>query len=97
MYLGEDYVRAAANPYVSPLLAREVSVLPPTVIVNAEYDYLRLEGEAYGRKLAKAGVPVRMVRYCGMDHAFMDKLGEYPQAEDMMKLIAEEFVATGGQ
>lgn len=93
MYLGEDYVRAAANPYVSPLLAREVSDLPPTVIVNAEYDYLRLEGEAYGRKLAKAGVPVRMVRYCGMDHAFMDKIGEYPQAEDMMKLIAEEFVA----
>lgn len=91
MYLGEDYIRAAEDPYVSPLLAEDVSGLPAAVIVNAEYDYLRLEGEAYGRKLAKAGVPVRMVRYCGMDHAFMDKLGDYPQAEDMMKLLAEEF------
>lgn len=91
MYLGEDYRAKAKDPYVSPLFAEDVSKLAPALIVNAEYDYLRLEGEAYGRKLAKAGVPVRMVRYCGMDHAFMDKIGEYPQAEDMMKLIGEEF------
>lgn len=91
MYLGEDYRKKAKDPYVSPLFAEDVSKLAPALIVNAEYDYLRLEGEAYGRKLARAGVPVRMVRYPGMDHAFMDKIGEYPQAEDMMRLIAEEF------
>ncbi len=92
LYLGEDYREKARDMYVSPILAKDVTMSPPALIINAEYDYLRLEGEAYGRKLAKAGVPVRMVRYCGMDHAFMDKIGDYPQAEDAMKLVAEEFL-----
>ena len=78
------------HPLVSPLFASDVSSLPPTLIVTAEYDYLRLEGEAYARKLARAGVPTRLIQYRGMDHAFMDKLGDYPQAEDCMNEIAKE-------
>ncbi|WP_424768185.1 alpha/beta hydrolase [Paenibacillus sp. sgz302251] len=77
-----------SDPYVSPLLADDLSGLPPALIIEAEYDYLRLEGEAYGRKLVRSGVPTRMIRYSGMDHAFMDKIGLYPQAEDCMKEIA---------
>ncbi|MCF2939986.1 alpha/beta hydrolase [Paenibacillus alkaliterrae] len=77
-----------SDPYVSPLLAADLSGLPPALIVEAEYDYLRLEGEAYGRKLVRSGVPAQMIRYNGMDHGFMDKLGLYPQAEDCMKEIA---------
>ncbi|WP_214821897.1 MULTISPECIES: alpha/beta hydrolase [unclassified Exiguobacterium] len=76
------------HPLVSPLFADDVSGLPPTLIVTAEYDYLRLEGEAYARKLSGAGVPTRLIQYRGMDHAFMDKLGDYPQAEDCMNEIA---------
>ncbi|MGA9467541.1 MAG: alpha/beta hydrolase [Exiguobacterium marinum] len=76
------------HPLVSPLFADDVSGLPPTLIVTAEYDYLRLEGEAYARKLARASVPTRLIQYRGMDHAFMDKLGDYPQAEDCMNEIA---------
>ncbi|WP_214879039.1 alpha/beta hydrolase [Exiguobacterium sp. ERU653] len=76
------------HPLVSPLFADDVTGLPPTLIVTAEYDYLRLEGEAYARKLSRAGIPTRLIQYRGMDHAFIDKLGDYPQAEDCMYEIA---------
>ncbi|WP_372662331.1 alpha/beta hydrolase [Cohnella sp.] len=78
-----------SNPYVSPLLANDLSGLPPALIIEAEYDYLRLEGEAYARKLLRFGIPAQMIRYNGMDHAFMDKIGLYPQAKDCMLEIAE--------
>ena len=79
----------ATNPYVSPLLVEDLSRMPETIIINAEFDYLRLECEAYGRKLICAGVKTKMVRYNGVAHAFMDKIGEYPQAEDCMNEIAK--------
>jgi len=82
---------AATDPYASPLLADEEALrsMPETMIVTAEYDYLRLECEAYARKLARAGVPTTLVQYNGMDHAFIDKIGQYPQAEDCMRQIAQ--------
>ncbi|MCY9513953.1 alpha/beta hydrolase [Paenibacillus apiarius] len=78
-----------ANPYVSPLLADDLSGMPETLIITAEYDFLRLECEAYARKLLRSGVNTRLIQYNGMDHAFMDKLGSYPQAEDCMSEIAQ--------
>ncbi|ANS43112.1 alpha/beta hydrolase [Serratia inhibens] len=63
---------ARKHIYTSPLQAttEQLKGLPPTLIQTAEFDVLRDEAEAYGRKLDAAGVHVKSVRYNGMIHDF---------------------------
>jgi len=70
MYIPEPEKRK--DIYASPLQAtiEQLKDLPPTLIQVAESDILRDEGEAYGRKLDEAGVPVTLTRYDGMIHDF---------------------------
>jgi acetyl esterase len=71
-YLGPDTDRR--DPRASPLLADDLSGLPPAYVVVAGFDPLRDEGEAYARALRDAGVPVTLRRHTALVHPFVNGL-----------------------
>jgi acetyl esterase len=80
--------RPGPDGYAAPLLAADVSGLPPALVVTAEYDPLRDEGRAWVARLATAGVCVELAEYAGVTHNFVVLPGEMPKGRDAVARIA---------
>src|SRR6478735_303355 len=79
----EQYATAAdhTDPDLAPLLSDRLGTLPPTIVVTAEHDPLRDEGEELARRIADAGVEVVASRYLGQLHGFWRHPAVFPAAE----------------
>jgi acetyl esterase len=79
------------DPRFSPLRAPELSGVAPAVVITAEYDPLRDQGEAYAQRLQDAGVPTTVVRVDGVVHGFFGLHDFMPPARDAWDLSVSAF------
>jgi acetyl esterase len=81
----DHYARTPADVEdwrMSPLRASRLAGLPRAVVVTAEYDPLRDQGEAYGRRMQEEGVPTEIVRADGLIHGFFGMHAFMPPAQE---------------
>lgn len=86
--INDWYIKSndSESMYLSPLNAPEslLKKMPKTLFMVGEFDPLRLQGEAFYNKMKLAGGDITYIRYNGMIHAFMDKVGDFSQADDCL-------------
>ncbi|MEG2707590.1 MAG: alpha/beta hydrolase [Vagococcus sp.] len=79
----KDILTKYLSPYVSVS-----EKMPVTMITSGEHDFLTFESLAYAKKLVDLGVDTTFTLYKGMGHAYIDHVGNFPQAEDCMEDIS---------
>lgn len=87
LYCPDELSRQSA--YFAPLLAKDFSNQPETLVITAEFDPLRDEGEAYAKALEEAGNRVRLYRMPDALHAFFQLDATYPHVQQAMAWINE--------
>ncbi len=81
---------ARVNPDASPARATDLSGLAPAVVLTAEHDVLREEGESYAEALEKAGVQITHRRYAGQMHGFFTNVNVLPGSEQGIAFVADQ-------
>lgn len=77
-------IRPTSQPYVSPVLASDLTRLPPSLIVACECDPLLDEGELLASRLREAGVKAESVRLEGMLHGLLTFMPLTPDASEIL-------------
>ena len=91
-YMEELYVQngySTMDGNVSPLYAEDLSKMPETLMIEAEFDYFKICNDEFVKRLTEAGINTEVILYEGLDHGFYDRIGSLPQAEDCIREIAE--------
>ncbi|MBX7434040.1 alpha/beta hydrolase fold domain-containing protein [Mycobacterium sp. Y57] len=78
-----------ADPRLAPLRAGDLSRLPPALVVTAEFDPLRDEGELYAQALSDAGVPTELISARGHVHTSLTMVGVVVSGEPVRARLAE--------
>lgn len=81
------------NPWASPMAAESLAGLPPALVVTAELDPLRDEGEAFAQRLEAEGGEAEVMRYPGQVHGFMGLLGVIADADAALDDLADRIAA----
>lgn len=75
------------NPYFSPFNSKSLEGLPEAIIITAEYDPLRDQGETYASRLNSEGVRITAIRGLGMIHGFLSVAAMVPAAHSLSRMI----------
>jgi acetyl esterase len=81
------------NEYAFPILARDLSDLPPATVITGGFDPLRDEGIEYAERLEDAGVPVDHQHYEGMIHGFVNLSEEVDVGQEAIEHLADQVEA----